>query len=239
MDKVNEPRFSSEIRNLLASNFSDAYLKANPNATKSAGDYEAEIYVRGLEGLVEVTAEAKPRTPEKEQRRKERIEAFANALDRLIDTALDMDDPALGFAIWRGLAEAVKHDTSLDIGATPEEVEKMKGLKSTLLAYELQTMHARDLQQFALGVRRAIKELPPKEEPSFSEMTAKWIEDYLGRIEIPFSTSDTGLAGASFLAVMELAGIPMDRATYWLGKAAKNPDSWQHFIERMKDKYQA
>lgn len=221
--------FPGTTRRRLIVKYRAAYLEARPDGLRDADD-DAEVYVSCLEKMAGDTV----RQPDKEKRRKERVEAFANALDRLVDAALAMDDPALGFVIWRGLLQTAKDATNPDSARDTAEVEAIAGYQSILNAYELQTQHANIFKTFAMGARLAIKELPPLDKKPFEEQTAKWIEDWLGRREIRFTTSDTGLAGESFLAVMELAGVPIDRASYWLGKAAQNPESWLNFMERIR-----
>lgn len=224
-------KFTDTTRRRLMKKYRAAYLEARPDGLRDADD-DGEVFVSCLEKMAGDTA----RQPDKEKRRKERVEAFANALDRLVDAALAMDDPALGFAIWRGLLQTAKDASNPDSARDTAEVEAIAGYQSILNAYELQTQHANLFKTFAMGARLAIKELPPldKKPYSFEEQTAGFIEDYLGRREIRFTTSDTGLAGESFLAVMELAEVPIERASYWLGKAAQNPESWLNFMERMK-----
>lgn len=232
MDKANEdehdhlPRFDGRTRNELMALFEKEY---------KGGDaaIEAGIFVACLEGLTRYSLQPKP---ENEQRRKERVEAFANALDKLIDAGLAMDDPALGYAIWRGMSEVLKASNFDDEDRTHHD--QTKGWSAISEAYEIQNNYAIHLRDFALGIRQAIKELPELDKGSYSfeAQTARFIEDYLGRTGIQFSTSDTGLAGKAFLAVMELAGTQKGRATYWLGKATKNEGSWKHFLERINQR---
>lgn len=240
MSKANEteherPKFDSNTREELRGLFVSALRKTHPKCRDEDADREAMVFVGCLEGISEYPGLVRQiSAQEAEQRRKERVEAFANALDKLIDAGLGMDDTALGYAIWRGMSEVLKADDFDDEDRSHHE--RLKGFPSTLEAYEIQHDYAKRLRDFALGVRKAIKEMPSLDKESFEEKTAIFIEDYLGRVRIPFSTSDTGLAGKAFLAVMELAGKQMDRATYWLGKASKSERSWKRFIERIKER---
>lgn len=229
----NDLRFEDVTRNRLISRFREAYLQVHPEGD---AELEAKIYVGSLERIVGIYSEVSPPPPVKEQRRKEPLEAFANALDRLIDAGFEMDDPSLGFALDCGRLQMAKDASNPYSARDIAEIEAASGYQSILYAYELQTKHARDLRQFALGVRLAINELPPLDKAlySFEEQVGKWIEDYLGRNGIIYSTSDTGVAGESFLAVMELAGVSVNRASYWLKKSAANADSWLSFKKRMR-----
>lgn len=227
------PRFDDRTRNELMALFEKEYKNVWQQCRDDDAAREAWVFVACLEGLTKYSLQPKP---ENEQRRKERVEAFANALDKLIDAGLAMDDPALGYVIWRGISEVLKAN---DFAAEDRSNhEQMKGWTYISEAYEIQNNYATHLRDFALGVRQAIKELPELDKGSYSfeAQTARFIEDYLGRTGIQFSTSDTGLAGKAFLAVMELAGTQKGRATYWLGKATKSEDSWKRFLERINQR---
>jgi hypothetical protein len=189
------------------------------------------VIIGCLEAMVSDPA---PSVPEGQQRRKERVEAFSNALDKLIDAGFGMDDPALGFALWSGFKEIASNE------AESEFVKSLAGFDSIRLAYSLQHAFKNDLSNFALGVRKSIKELPPLDRDNYSIETqlAKWLEEHFARWNIPFSTSETGLAGQLYNATMMLMsdGNHIAGAKYRLSQAANNPDSFANFIERMNRK---
>ncbi|MCC6611169.1 MAG: hypothetical protein IT515_16045 [Burkholderiales bacterium] len=216
--------FDDRTRRELESSFRDSLLKARPDFDPEGAEEEAEIFVGGLEriaGLEEFRGEREP-----QQRRRENLEAFANALDRAIEAGLRMDDHSLGYALERGLDE-IKAREGAD------------SLRIQLIAYDLKAFHAGDLRNFALGVRKAIRDLPALDPTTYSsgEQTARWIEDYLARLGIPVSQTDTGLAGKAFHAVMELAGKPQTTAKNWLRKTQKQPDSFVNFLRGLKARF--
>lgn len=218
-------KFDNDTRDTLISRYAEELLKAHPDAFDPRS--EGAIFAGVLEGYADyarrfIVAEK----PEKQQRRRERVEAFANAIDRLLDAAAAMDDPALGYALWRGLQE---YD--------PNQAEGREGVTSIFAAFEIQRFEIPELAKFALGVRKAIADLPPIDTwRSSPEIIAKWIEDCLGRAGIPCSMSDTGLAAQALSSVLELAGAPADSCKYWLQKAMKSPDSWANVSARVQGK---
>lgn len=224
-------KFPAIIARTLREKFASELLKVKPNFAPTVVKMECDIFVGHLEGLAALLPLYKPY--EKHQRRRERVEAFANALDRLIDAAQGMDDASLGFSIWKGMTEMAQGPRFSDDDRT--SVKSREGQSASEYAFILKTEYRDDLQQFALGVRKAINELPELDgKYTAPKQLAKSIEDILERHRIPFTTSDTGLAGTAFLAVMDLMGATQSSAKYRLKVAAENPDSWHNFMQRMR-----
>lgn len=210
-------RFDKATRDTLI----DGMVKAmNDVSAEIDIEFEARCFI----GYLELGAQLQKyyNNQEKQQRRREQLEAFANALDKVVDAALMMDDPALAHAIWCGFNEMTKLPRFTDVDR--EEVRAMKGWPAIKFAYQLQKIDSDLFRSFALGVRKSIKDLPRLDDSvySFEYMTAWGIIDYLDRFGVVASTSDTGFAGKAFLAVMDLAGVTVSSAKYWLEKAKKN-----------------
>ncbi len=267
--------FPEATRTQLESKFISAWLNKRPEAWKEQAKEEAYIFIEALErGSEHAHLYLKKATAE--QQRKERLEAFANAADRLLDTLLKLDDLALGHALFSGLLETAKlyeqkseSQTStafanfleaalsegsyslcykstrksmqaLDptglLGLDRPITENLSKFHIQSLAYDLQNQHSDKLRAFTLGIRQSLKDLPKidKDGSSLEFQIARFIEDHLGRLGLEFSISDTGLAGLSFIATMELSGQKAPRAGYWLKKAKEHPDSWSSFVEKMR-----
>lgn len=221
-----EKRFDKATRVKLEKRFADEYKKSN-SADTEASLHEAGVFVECLEGFAEPFPEM-----QQQDRRREQLEAFANALDRLVDAALALDDPALGYAVHSGMEELVSCGEYSDDDRAA--VKGAAGFPAICMAYDVQHFYKNDISRFCLGVRRAVKTLPSLDKNYSDEFqTAKFIEDYLGRRGIQFTTSDTGLAGESFLATMALCGKEKTRAGYWLKKAVDHEDSWKNFTDRL------
>lgn len=268
-------RFPEETRAQLELKFTSAWLKKRPEVWKEHIKEEAEIFIAALEsgsGYADIHF----KKAAAEQQRKERLEAFSNAADRLLDAFLKVDDLALGHAIFSGLFEVAKlyeHksegqtskafanllETALSEGSyslsyksirksmqslDPEGIlgldrpitENLSKFHIQTLAHDLQSLYSDQLKAFTFGIRRSLKDLPQidKNGHSLEFQIARFIEDHLGRLGLDFTTSDTGLAGYSFIATMELSGRKAPRAGYWLKKAKEHPDSWSSFVKKMR-----
>lgn len=222
-----KPRFSRAVSASLMGKFKKAYASSNPDSSSDDASSEAECFVSCLEGLACEWPEM-----ETSKRRKERLEALANALDTVADVALKMDDPVLGYAIHCGLAAMVKRSDYDD--ADRAEVARLAGFESIFLAYRLQHEMRTDIEAFCYGVRASIASLPPLDKRYSTEfMAAKFIEDFLGRRGIQVTTTDTGLAGAAFLETVKLSGRDTARAGYWINLAINDEDSWASFTKRL------
>lgn len=213
-----------------------------------------------------------------EQRRKEKLEAFANATDNFLDAFLGVDDLAIGHALFSGLSEIAplyEHtaegpisiafanlletalangsygpfyrvimkgrqdaDPNGELGLHRPMTERLNNIHVQFLAYDMQNFYVQHLRAFTLGIRKSLKNMPAmdKDGYSFEFQTARFIEDYLARRQIDVTTSDTGLAGSAFIAIMELAGHKAPRAGYWIKKAKEHPESWTSFIKRSREK---
>jgi len=230
-------KFDATTRSALSQKFITALMEGNPGFTDFDGsaDREGDLFVRCLEGIAENSQYSVTR--ETQKRRRERVEAVANALDALIDYIGAVDDAALGYALWNGLNKASENEAIFS-NADRSDVQMMEGMPSVLLAYRLQQgREAEALRSFADGVRGSIKTLPPldKRQHDFIDQLAKFIEDYLARRNIQVTTSDTGLAGSALIATVELAELHAPRAGYRMKMANDSPDSWKNFVLKMID----
>lgn len=224
-------RFDDVTRSELVAAFVEAY-RAKGNCDMDDAENCAEVFVASLGWFADYPC----KDPEKQEQRREKVEAFANRLDRLIEAAFALDDPALGYTLHSGLTELVSRGDFDDEDRA--SVEAVGGWRAVLGAYDIQHRYRADISRFCLGVRKAIKALPPLDKNFYVDefQVAKFIEDYLGRLGIPCTTSDTGLAGRCFLATMALCGKEKSRAGYWLKKAVDHEDSWSNFVKRMAQK---
>lgn len=241
-DSYQRLRFDPTTRRDLAGRYEKEWRKAMKAVGSQFIDEDtqgaAEEYVSALEIYAEHARDLLADEPDGQKRRREKVEALANALDNVIQAALNLDEPALGFALWRGIKEmqAADLDTTQ---ADREWLQRVEGWPTLQLVHDLRRDGQPALQNFALGVRKAIGELPglDRHTQSVGETIARQIEETLERSGIAFTTSATGLAGRSFHAVFDLAGAAETPADYQLRKAKDHPDSWRNFIQRMRDRF--
>ena len=247
----------------------DALIAAHPSVCRDHAGDEADIFVGCLEELAATLTVGAGAVSE--QRRKEKLKAFVNAAESLLDAMSGVDDLALGNALFCGLQEvaclcpedgpmtvafAGLLETGLATGVyapsyraimsgremagladtTARVVNSLNSYHMQCLSYDLQKLYAKHLGAFALGLRKSLDSVPPMDKGSYSppHQVATWLEDYLGRLQIEVTTSDTGLAGSAFIATLDLAGITPPSAGYWLRKAKADPESWAAFVLRMR-----
>lgn len=223
-------RFTDATRKLIMNRYIDERIKvvSDPQNWINFGLHirEAELFVRGLESK----AKFKWRPLEQNKRRREKIETVARALVKLIDAVQAADDSSLSYAVGCGLTEVYALGNYSD--RDREEVASfIKKYRFQEMIYDLQHRYKQELAAFALGVSKSSYEIPALDKNHTNEFkTAVWIEEFLERRDVPFTTSDTGLAGLAFLETMQLMNIQIERAQYWLQKA-KDGDSWKKYIE--------
>jgi hypothetical protein len=251
-DPPKRVRFDADTRESLAQGFISECKKAHPNGSQDGVATEAKIFVGCLERFASTIPLERQllEQVEPQQRRRERVKALANALDGVIDIAVGMDDASLSFAIFRGIEELIAEHPeesvlriqsgwTEDRGLRPEESVLRRiqagwtGDRGLRPARDLKNAKS-EFAAFVHGVRKAVEELemPSHARRSAEEHLAAWIEDYLGRIGLPFTTTDTGFSGSAFMATMALvdgAGALDKTAKNVLRKAANSEESWKNF----------
>lgn len=234
-DKIGpRAQFADATRERLKNRFVTEWLRVHPHDGDDIAAEEARIFLCCLEDIAATfPLQRKYVEIEPQQRRRERMEALANALDNLIEVVGGMDDAALGFAVYRGLGEmaAEQKIEHPEWRAIQDQWAGNRGLWPARVMKDAKPQFA----AFALGVRRAIPalEMPAHAKRSPEESLAVFIEDQLGGMRLPCTTSDTGLAGLAFLETLALAdGDAALNATAknWLQKAVKSKASWRQFV---------
>lgn len=161
----------------------------------------------------------------------EKIGPVAEAFGAMLETGLATGAYAPSYrAIMFGRQMADQQSESAPI------VSNLSSYHMQCIAYDLQNLYAKHLRAFALGLRKSLADVQPMNKGSYSPpyQVAKWLEDYLGRLQIEITTSETGLAGSALIATLELAGINHPAAGYWLRKAKSDPEAWGAFVKRMQ-----
>lgn len=102
--------------------------------------------------------------------------------------------------------------------------QKLNLMRARWLARDMQDIYLSTFRQFSEGFRASIAALPPISTDLYSPeyRVAEAIVWGLDRLHIEVTTSDTGLAGTTFTATLELAGLHAPRAGYWLRKAKES-----------------
>lgn len=201
---------------------------------------QAERFFKYFEGIANDYAQDGTDAAPRAQQRKEKLEAFANAFDKMLDAMSNVDRLALGHALMQGMRKATEQDAPPhlpDSHAYQKLQAAQDGGLGELLELRLGTgaqgAYRRYLSDFSLGIRQSISTLPDLDRTVRNEnfQIACWLLDLFGSMQLPFTTSDTGLAGKVFSATLTLAGRNPPRAGYWLRMAASNRDRMDRFTK--------
>ncbi|SFF19578.1 hypothetical protein [Nitrosomonas sp. Nm166] len=232
-------RLDSKTRKILSRK-----LKEAMQATFSEElpvDYDFEVLV--MVGILERTAEGILWSQEIElrienqQRRRERVESLAIHIEGAIEQLKQIDTAALGFIAWRGFEEISKAE------GVPNEFPS--GMEAVMNAELWRESNISAMTNFALGIRKAIAELPllpsrneGKDTPLYAlskELSAAvMVERLFLERGLNFTISNSGLAAECLRAVYTLAELDIDRVDYWLKKARDRYDSMTSYYSRLR-----
>ena len=199
------PKFDPQTRKRLRERFRREYFKARkrnwavelrpdgtvPDYVNVLLDREATVFVNCIANLARGRADFSPDVPTHKERRAN-LRKIETHLVGLIDAILEADNAALGYAYLRGVEEVMRARGAL--GPEYKPLKDSTGYPGALDAEAWKGENAADLNAFALGIRHAIKELPEidRADRSFDSylavQTARWLEDYLGRRWMSFTT---------------------------------------------------
>lgn len=233
IDRAIASRFSDADRLDISRAYCEALRKsANPGTPDV--ESESEIFVRMLESWGRYAIDVICMARQAQERRKEMANSFVLAFSKMLDTANALDDAALGYLLSSGFEQVAEKYPS----ETIPKAMKNNSIAFMALANDLKTTYSDWVRSFSAGMAMSLKALPHIDRDSSSPefVVAAALEDYLGRRSMPFSTTETGLAGKSLHAVMRMAGIELGKAGYWLDKAKRHTNSWASFAARMKER---
>lgn len=194
---------------------------------------QAERFFKYLEGIATDYAQDGTDAAPRAQQRKEKLEAFANAFDKMLDAMSSVDRLALGHALMQGMKKATEQDAPPHLPDSHAyqklQAAQAGGLGDLIelrLGTDAQSTYRRYLSDFSLGIRQSANTLPDLDRTVCNDnfQIACWMLDLFDEMQLPFTTSDTGLAGKAFNATLSLAGRNPPRAGYWLRMAASDRD---------------
>lgn len=202
-------------------------------------DDEDELFVRIIEAQADAILDSQSiEVPDQKDRRRA-IDSFVNAAQKL-DTALDqLDSAALGW-LYGHIADRLAPE-----GYQLSEADgRLASMLDDPLRAQVEAGHLRQQIRHLVGVvteaaAEAKKSLPPAErtenDPRLT--TALCLERQIVERGIQFVTTETGFPAACLRAMFEIAGVEVDKVSYWLDKAAKHPDSFGRFRADQRNKF--
>lgn len=217
-----------------------AYLEAQKasGVPKSYDNREARLFVRLIEDWPGYLLQLQASEPNSQKERGRALDAVGNAITKLDQSLAALDSAALGYwyahvadALARSgfqLSEADNQMTSMikhPMRAMVEGGETRKELRAMVEVVVKATMEAKD----SLPKFERVEQDPRM-------VQARQLEDLLGRHKITFDTSETGFPAKCLRTIFDIAGVEVEKVSYWLKKAEEHPDSWAKFAKKIADR---
>lgn len=229
-------RFGKETRIRLSEKLHKAIVQQRRLKRPDDIEFETDVLIGCMEGLTEFILSIKQLQPEKQQRRQERINSLASHVEGIVDQLKEIDSAALCYSIYSGLNETAKKDNlpnSIEYGL--DFMFKVESIKDN--------ENLEDLAAFALGLRKAARELPKhslntsgKDYPLYAQGaelgTTLGLERLFSQNKIKFIASNSSLAAECLRAIYILGSLDIDRVDYWLRQAIDHYDSSINFHRR-------
>lgn len=191
--------------------------------------YQAELFVRILEGFgasIPTTVAIEP-PPQKERQRK--FDSVSNAFAKLVDSLNALDSAALGWLF--STVEEKAAEAGMTLRPSGPDVVSLKRLpfRAQVEAGELRAELGLLASTVGAAISQAGKSLPKADRDDPRLGIAFAIERQMFEHRIPFTTTDTGFAAECLRAVCDLGELDTERVSYWLKKADETPDDERPF----------
>ena len=230
-------RFSRETRTRLIQRFREKYSKAHPGLIAPIRLQAEFIRTLTLFGITIPVFQKFEHT--RKQPGREQLQKLARQLASLSQCLREIEISTLGCATLHALEElqskGFDFSEILEPYATPMErylaeyepsrlpkVTQVDIRKATRLTYHVRKDVLPIIDALALGAQRASKNLPVSNYSSKYD-AAFSLRQLFADCAIPFTIGETGFAAECFRAIFSLAGLEMDRVSYWLKMAPNHP----------------
>lgn len=214
-----------------------AYHKAAEGRIPSDDD-RIELFV----GIIESWGSAMPRllaidNPTHKARHRS-IDSFIAGVEKIDCALAEMDSSALGW-LYANVTDKLALQ-GVQVSPDDSELVSMRAhrIQAQLEAAELRTI-LRGLARVVVDAAADTKETLPLIERGDNDprmTTAKALERLIIEDGLEFSTAESGFPAQCLRAVFELGGLEVEKVSYWLKKAADDPDSYAKFQQRMQEK---
>jgi hypothetical protein len=196
----------------------------------------ADTFVSTIERYAKTALEFDARPLERQKQRERDIESVSVALRRLNEALSRLDSAALGH--WYG--HVVDALAKAGFEASPSDNQMVSMLNNPLRAMveggEMRAQMSAMLDVITEATTKSGSCLPKHDhaENDGRLKTALALERLILENRIAFEATETGFAAVCLRAIFDLAGIDVDRVSYWLKKAAEHPESFGKFIEKLR-----
>lgn len=202
-------------------------------------DDEDDLFVSIIEAQADGILDSQSICVAYQKDRSRAINSLVNAAQKF-DTALDqLDSAALGW-LYGHIANRLAPE-GYQLSEADGQLASMLDdpLRAQVEAGRLRQQIRRLVGVVTEAAAEAEKSLPPAErtenDPRLT--TALCLERQIVGSGIQFVTTETGFPAACLRAMFEIAGVEVDKVSYWLDKAAKHPNSFGRFLDEQSNKF--
>lgn len=220
-----------------------AYLRARPPRSGQIlgvdnNEFEADVFVRTVEEWAKAIGLFEAITPDNQKERKRAMESVKASLTKLDQALAELDSSALGY--WYGHVVDALAKSVTQVSETENRLSSMldNPLRAAVEAGEFR-QELREILKVVVEATTAATDTLPKYDHTENDVrlkTAMRLERLIIEHGIPFNSSETGFAAICLRMMFELAGVEVEKVSYWLKKAEDHPDSYARFLQRLRDR---
>lgn len=186
----------------------------------------AEEFVDLIEGWADAYDQWQATRPEPQKNRERALGSVVNALEKLDQALAQLDSAALGFLYAKAVDAAAEH--GLQISEADDRIASMVDhpLRAQVEAGELRHKMRKVLGVIVEATNKARDELPKSDRIENDwrlALAAIPLKRLFLEHRIAFETTETGFAADALRAIFDLAGLDVEKVSYWLKKAADDP----------------
>lgn len=201
-------------------------------------DSDDDLFVRVIEAQADSILDSQAIYLPDQKDRRRAIDSFVNAAQKL-DTALDqLDSAALGW-LYASAADKLAAE-GFQLSEADGHLVSMRddGLRAQVEAGRLRQLIRHLVGVVTEAAAEAKETLPPIPRTEFDPrlQTALCLERQIVERGIPFVTTETGFPAACLRAMLDIAGVYVEKVSYWLDKAAKHSNSFGRFLAEQRKK---
>lgn len=202
-----------------------------------------EIEDRVFVGIIERFGAAIPDfisiEPPDQKTRLRAIDSFVNGVEKMDSALAEMDSSALGWLYATAVDKLSSEGVQVSTGDSNIVSMRRHPMRAQVEAGEMRH-ELRTLAGAIVSAARDAQTSLPKYERNDNDarlQTVKGLERQIIEHGIEFVTTESGFPAQCLRSMFELAGLDTEKVSYWLNKAADDPDSFARFSERMSQKY--
>ena len=173
-----------------------------------------------------------------QKQRQRTITQISTKLEGLDQVFADLDSQALGF--WYANVVDALAKAGLQISDSDNRFASMlsQPIRAIVEAGEFRQTLRHLIGEIVAATNATAETLPAAERIETDERftIARGLERHFVRSRLHFESSETSFAAVCLRAIFDLAGVEVEKVSYWLKKAKDHPDSEARFLQRMRDR---